>query len=62
MLFSSSLCSHCRALYQYVQQRYPDVNEEKEIKKILTNMVMVTGCIDQADGARKKPALENDQH
>ena len=33
---------HSRALYQYVKQRYPDVNEEREIKNILTNMVLVT--------------------
>ena len=32
----------CRALYQYVEQRYSDVYEEKEIKNIVTNMVMVT--------------------
>ena len=33
---------HSRALYQYVKQRYPDVHEEREIKNIVTNMVLVT--------------------
>ena len=33
---------YCRALYEYVEQRYPDVYEEREIKNILTNMVLVT--------------------
>ena len=37
-----SVVHHCRALYQYVEQRYPDVYEEREIKNILTNMVLVT--------------------